>query len=57
MKPGRRFQDTLAAVKHGAWNHGKINIDDDNERERERIKSKRSTKGSGKALGIKRNLF
>lgn len=36
MKRGRRFQDTLAAVKHGAWSHGKINIDDDNEREREK---------------------
>lgn len=36
MKPGWRFQDTLTAVKHGVWSHGKINIYDDNEREREK---------------------
>lgn len=34
MKPTRRFQDTLTAVKHGVWSHGKINIYDDNERKR-----------------------
>jgi len=34
MKPGPCFQDTLTAVKHGVWSHGKINIYDENERKR-----------------------